>query len=100
MVAGTRCANTLSVRSCSVATGRPPQRIVENAEAGKAAGGIRHRFAVGDGELLVLDEWETAEAFHAFFDGNEAIAAVMREAGASGPPVTVFYEALDTPDRY
>jgi len=31
---------------------------------------LHHRFVSGDGELMVIDEWETAKQFQSFFDGN------------------------------
>ncbi|MCA1657595.1 MAG: hypothetical protein LC713_07825, partial [Actinobacteria bacterium] len=52
------------------------------SEAGKAAGAIHHRFAVGDGHVLVLDEWPDAASFQDFFDAHsEQIQGIM---GASG----------------
>jgi hypothetical protein len=74
------------------------QRI---ADAGRAAGGIRHAFAGGDGELLVIDEWPDPEAFQRFFDSqSEVIPQLIQEAGAEGPPQITFYRKLDTPDTF
>jgi heme-degrading monooxygenase HmoA len=66
----------------------------------KANGCLHHRFAVGEGYILVVDEWETAESFQAFFDGNEAIAGVMRESGAQSEPEISMAEAIDTADMF
>jgi heme-degrading monooxygenase HmoA len=73
--------------------------IVALSQEGKAAGAIHHQFAIGDGEVLILDEWESAEAFEAFFARPE-IAAAMQNGGAQGPPDVAFYEALETADRF
>ena len=73
------------------------QRI---ADAAKAAGAIRHTFAAGEGELLVIDEWPDEESFQAFFASQAEIADVMRDGGAQGAPVTTFYHKLDTPDQF
>ena len=70
------------------------------AEAGKAAGAIRHTFAGGDNEILVIDEWPDEQSFQTFFAGQPEIADVMRGAGAQGPPVTTVYRKLDTPDQF
>lgn len=70
------------------------------AEAGKAAGAISHRFAGGDGEVLVIDEWPDEQTFQAFFAGQPEIADVMRDGGAQGPPEMSFYRVLDTPDQF
>lgn len=68
-------------------------------ERAKAAGAIHHRFAVGDGFVVVVDEWETAEQFKAFF-GDPALQQFIGEIGASGPPETLFSEAVSSPDEF
>jgi len=73
------------------------QRI---AAAGKAAGAIRHTFAGGEGEILVIDEWPDEESFQNFFASQGEIADVMRDGGAQGPPVTTVYRKLNTPDQF
>ena len=73
------------------------QRI---AAAGKAAGATRHAFAGGDNEILVIDEWPTADAFQQFFDSQPEIPRVMREGGAQGVPEISIYRKLDTPDEF
>jgi hypothetical protein len=73
------------------------QRI---SAAGKAAGAIRHTFAGGDGEVLVIDEWPDEASFQNFFAGQAEIADVMRDGGAQGPPVTSIYRKLNTPDQF
>jgi hypothetical protein len=70
------------------------------AEAGKAAGAIRHSFAGGDNEVLVIDEWPDEQSFQAFFASQPEIADVMRDGGAQGAPVTSFYRKLSTPDQF
>ena len=69
------------------------------AERGKAAGALSHKFAEGNGEILVIDEWESKEAFEGFFN-DPAIATLMAESGASGPPVIAFYEKIETADAF
>jgi quinol monooxygenase YgiN len=73
------------------------QRISKD---GKAAGAVRHAFAGGDGELLVIDEWTDAQAFQRFFDSQTEIPRLMKEGGAQGAPEIAFYRKLDTPDAY
>ena len=70
------------------------------AEAGKAAGAIRHTFAGSDNEVLVIDEWPDEQSFQAFFASQPEIADVMRDGGAQGPPETNFYRKLSTPDQF
>jgi hypothetical protein len=73
--------------------------LVRVSEQGKAAGAIHHRFGIGDGEILIVDEWESAEAFQGFFASDE-IAAAMQAGGAQGPPDVAFYEAIETADQF
>jgi hypothetical protein len=73
------------------------QRI---AEAGRAAGATRHAFAGGDNEILVIDEWPSAEAFQQFFDTQPEIPRLMQEGGAQGAPEISIYRKLDTPDEF
>ena len=70
------------------------------SEDAKNQGGIHHRFAVGDGILLVINEWESADSFMSFFQGNEVVAEVMRAAGAQGEPEISIGEAIDAPGTY
>jgi hypothetical protein len=73
------------------------QRI---AEAGKAAGAIRHSFAGGDNEIVVIDEWPDEASFQRFFDSQPEIPRLMQEGGATGAPQVSFYRKLDTGDEF
>ena len=63
---------------------------------------ITHRFYANDaGEVLVVDEWETAEGFQAFFKEAEAeIGPMMAAAGMTAPPEVTFWRKLDSHDDY
>jgi hypothetical protein len=69
-------------------------RLNEIVDDAKSRGAIHHRFAVGDGFVLVVDEWETGEQFQQFFE------AVVREGGGQGAPEVTIAEAVDTPDQF
>jgi hypothetical protein len=71
--------------------------LEEITESTKGAGMIHHQFAAGDAELIVIDEWETAEQFQGFFDGNPKVAEVMSSVGMSGPPEISVFESIDAP---
>ena len=77
-----------------------PDVLVAIAEEGKSKGAIHHRFGVGDGFLLVIDEWESAAAFQGFFEGQEQIPTVMAAAGAQGEPEITFAEAVSSADEF
>lgn len=71
------------------------------AEKAKAAGALHHRFGAGDGEMLILDEWESAEAFMEFFGNQPEINALMQEAGVQGPPEFRVWQSMDdAPDTF
>jgi len=74
-------------------------RLQEISKAAQAAGCLHHRFGIGDGFVLVIDEWETAEGFQRFI-GSDEIAEVMREAGAQSEPAIEFTEAVESPDQF
>jgi hypothetical protein len=78
-----------------------PQRFSEIVNDAQAAGCIHHRFGVGDGFVMIVDEWESSQAFQTFFQTNEKIPAIMRDAGASqAEPEVVFTEAIESPDQF
>lgn len=70
------------------------------AEQSRAAGGIHHRFGVGDGFVLVVDEWASLEQFQQFF-GNPDLQAFIALMGADpGPPEITVTEAVDSADQF
>ncbi len=77
-----------------------PERFEEIMPEAKAAGAIHHRFGVGDGYVLVVDEWESADAFQQFFASSTKIPAIMRDAGAQSEPEITFAEAVSSPDQF
>jgi heme-degrading monooxygenase HmoA len=70
------------------------------SEDGRSKGAIHHRFYGGDGEVLVVDEWDSAESFQAFFGGQADIPKVMEGAGAEGEPEITFRRPLETGDDF
>lgn len=68
-------------------------------EKARAAGGIHHRFGVGDGFVLVVDEWESLHAFEQFFAQPE-LQEFIGAIGAAGPPDITISEAITSPDQY
>jgi hypothetical protein len=66
----------------------------------RAAGGIHHRFGVGDGFVLVVDEWESAEHFEKFFSNPELQAFIGTLGAAPVPPELIVAEAVASADQY
>lgn len=79
------------------------ERADEFAKIGdtaRAAGGIHHRFGVGDGFVMVVDEWESVEHFQKFF-GNPDLQAFVGSVGAAPvPPEITITEAVSSADQY
>ena len=71
-----------------------------DADMARAAGGIHHRFGVGDGFVLVVDEWESAEHFEKFFSNPELQAFIGTLGAAPVPPELIVAEAVASADQY
>ena len=76
-----------------------PDRVVELSAQAKAAGCRGHRFAVGDGEVVVVDEWDSREQFEGFISSPD-IQAVMGEMGAQGEPRVTVADAKGFPGEF
>lgn len=48
-------------------TASETETLTRISNRGKELGAIHHRFGIGDAEVFVIDEWESAEAFQGFF---------------------------------
>jgi hypothetical protein len=68
-------------------------------ESARAGGCLHHRFGVGDGFVLVIDEWESLDQFQRFF-GNPDLQAFIGTIGADpAPPEMAVAEAVASPDQ-
>ncbi len=77
------------------------EEFAKIAESGRGEGAIHHRFGVGDGFVLVMDEWETAEQFEKFF-GNPDLQTFIGSVGGdvSSPPEITVTEAITSADQF
>jgi hypothetical protein len=73
--------------------------LVGISEQARAGGAIHHRFGVGDGFVVLADEWETPQQFEQFFSRPD-IQALVGEMGASGPPEITIVEAVASPSDF
>jgi len=71
------------------------------SERAKGVGAVHHRFGIGDGFVLVVDEWEQAEEFEKFFT-DPALQQFIGEIGGdtSAPPEITVTEAISSPDEF
>jgi heme-degrading monooxygenase HmoA len=75
--------------------------LVKVSEEGRAKGAIHHCFVEEpDGSVLVIDEWESEEAYLDFFQNQADIAKIAEAAGVTGPPTHTTYRIIDTADRF
>lgn len=80
---------------------RHRETMIAISEDARSRGALHHLFAENeDGEITVIDEWESREQFDSFFAGQEDIKKLMAELDMSGPPVAASYTIVDTPDRF
>ena len=74
--------------------------FVKISAAARAAGGLHHRFGIGDGFVVVVDEWESADQFQQFFS-NPDLQAFIGTVGADPvPPEITVAEAVTSPDQF
>jgi hypothetical protein len=82
------------------ALGTRAGEFVKYADMARAAGGIHHRFGVGDGFVTVVDEWASVEQFQAFFSQPELQTFIGSTGAAPAPPEIIVAEAVASPDQY
>jgi quinol monooxygenase YgiN len=89
--------DTAKFRQALAERGDEFAKLVDGAQA---AGAIHHRFGIGDGFVVVYDEWTSAEAFQRFFS-DPALQAFVASTGASAePPEIIVTEAVASPDQF
>jgi len=69
------------------------------ADKGRSLGAITHRFAVGDGFIIAVDEWDNPASFQTFSSDPE-FQAFVGSVGASGPPEVWVGESIESPDQF
>jgi quinol monooxygenase YgiN len=73
------------------------QAITDRA---KGLGCLHHTFASENGDVIVMDEWESREAFEKFFNGADDVRDVMEQMGVQSEPEIHFYKKLNTGDEF
>jgi hypothetical protein len=70
------------------------------SDMARAAGGVHHRFGIGDGFVVMVDEWESVEQFQQFFSNPDLQAFIGSVGAAPAPPEITISEAVSSPDQY
>jgi quinol monooxygenase YgiN len=74
--------------------------FVKIAGAARAQGAVHHRFGVGDGVVVVVDEWETAAQFQQFFSDPGLQEFIGSVGGAPVPPEITVVDAVASSDQF
>ena len=69
-------------------------------ERSKTQGAIHHRFGIGDGVVVIVDEWESAEQFQKFFSDPDLQAFIAEIGAAPQPPEITIAAAVSSPDEF
>jgi quinol monooxygenase YgiN len=69
-------------------------------DAARAAGAIHHRFGIGDGFVVVEDEWDSAEHFQQFFADPSLQAFIASVGAAPAPPEVIVADAVNSADQF
>jgi hypothetical protein len=65
----------------------------------RAQGSLHHQFGVGDGFIVLVDEWETLQQFQQFFS-NPDLHAFIGSIGATGQPELTITETVASASQY
>lgn len=76
--------------------------IRELSQRARNQGCIHHMFVEDtDGDVLVIDEWDSREAYDTFIAAQQDdIQPIAAAGGVTGPPTATTYRIIDTPDRF
>jgi hypothetical protein len=74
--------------------------FVKITDDAKAAGAIHHRFGIGDGFVMISDEWESVESFQKFFSNPELQQFIGTVGAAPAPPELTIAEAVTSADQF
>jgi len=77
-----------------------PDEFAKIAEESKTVGGLHHRFGVGDGYVVIVDEWESVEHFQKFMANPDLQAFIGSVGGAPEPPEVIVAEAITSADQF
>jgi hypothetical protein len=70
------------------------------ADGAKTVGALHHRFGVGDGYVIIVDEWESVEHFQKFMANPDLQAFIGSVGAAPEPPEVIVAEAVTSPDQF
>jgi quinol monooxygenase YgiN len=88
-------------------TGKFRQALTDRADEfakiaaeSRSVGAIHHRFGIGDGVVVLVDEWESVEQFQQFFSNPDLQAFIGSVGAAPAPPELTVTEAVTSADQF
>lgn len=70
------------------------------SERAKAQGAVHHRFGIGDGFVVIVDEWGSVEQFQGFFSDPQLQEFIASTGALPGPPELTIAEAAASADEF
>jgi quinol monooxygenase YgiN len=70
------------------------------ADSAKTVGALHHRFGVGDGYVILVDEWESVENFQKFMADPDLQAFIGSIGADPEPPEVIVAEAVASSDQF
>jgi hypothetical protein len=77
-----------------------PDEFVKISGESQTVGALHHRFGVGDGYVVIVDEWDSVEQFQTFMSDPDLQAFIGSVGGAPEPPEVIVAEAITSPDQF
>ena len=77
LVVGKFQGDTAKFRQALIERGTEFAQIADRA---RASGAMHHRFGIGDGFVMIIDEWESPEHFRKFFSDSPTNLSYSRPA--------------------
>jgi hypothetical protein len=70
------------------------------ADMARSQGAVHHRFGIGDGFVMIVDEWESVQHFEQFFSDPDLQAFIGTVGADPGPPELTIAEAITSVDQF
>jgi len=97
LVVGKFQGDTAKFRQALIERGTEFAQIADRA---RESGAMHHRFGIGDGFVMIIDEWESPEHFQKFFS-DPSLREFIGSVGASpAPPEVTITESIGSPDQF
>ena len=77
-----------------------PEMFEALAAEAKRKGALHHRMAARDGEVISIDEWQTADDYNVIYPDEPAVVQFLNDAGLQEPPEVEYYVRIPLPGEF